>query len=154
MKEKNEKPAGKTIAKETKNPLMRKSLQPPPTAEELKKAVAAKKALALKVNKPLAGDIARIKALQLKEEAIKCKPIVFSDDWYEFSVFCQKLSTGASTVNKWLQNGWLAYSAIGRLRFINRADFDEMMRRFRKPAFFWLTINSGNESLPENGTPS
>lgn len=141
MKKKIEKTEGKTIAEEIESPSPQMSLQPPPSAEELKKAIAAKKAL-IACNKPQAGDIARIRALQIEEEAVKGEPVVFSDEWYEFSVFCQRIKIGPSTVTKWLSNGWLAYSEIGRLRIINRADIDEMMRRFRRPAFFWLHIDA------------
>jgi hypothetical protein len=147
MKKKIEKTKGTTNAEPNQNPTPRMSTQPPPSAEELKKIIAAKKAL--KTNHPQAGDIARIRALQIKEEKIKGEPVVFSDEWYEFSVFCQKITTGASTVSNWLKNGWLAYSQLGRLRIINRADIDEMMRRFRMPAYYWLEIDAANKEKEE-----
>jgi hypothetical protein len=141
MKKKIEKTEGKTIAEEIQYPSPRMSRQLPPSAEKLKEIIAAKKAL-IAGNKPQAGDMARIRALQIEEEAIKGEPVIFSEDWYEFSVFCQRMKISPSTGTKWLSNGWLAYSEIGRFRIINRKDIDEMMRRFRRPAFYWLQIDA------------
>jgi len=90
------------------------------------KAVAAKKALP--------GDIAAIRALKIKDDEVdKYEPIVFSDTCYEFSVFVHKLSAHPKTVVKWLKNGWLVYSELGKMRFINKFDVEDMMLRFRKP---------------------
>lgn len=72
------------------------------------------------------------------EEAEEFETIIFSDQWFEFSVLCRKLHVGPATVTKWLDNGWVAYTEIGRLRLINKWDFEDMMRRFRKPALWCL----------------
>jgi len=134
MNQKNETPARKKNAQKPKTSLRRLSKLAPPTPAELKKAIEAKKALA---KKPLAGDINTLNSVQL-EEAEKFETINFSDDWFEFSVFCKKLHTGPATITKWLDNGWLAYSEIGRVRLINKGDFEDTMRRFRKPAIWCL----------------
>lgn len=116
----------------------------PPGKEPSKKEVAAKRALAAKSNLPQAGDIALINSLKLKERAKnyqtiafgkqKFKSVVFAAEWYEFSQFCEMLQLSKATVRKWLQKGWIAYSETGRVRLINRNDFEDMMRWFRKPA--------------------
>ncbi len=148
MKNKIEKIEGKTIAEEIQHPSPHISRELPPSAEELKEIIAAKKAL-IAANKPLAGDRARMRSLQIEEEAIKGEPVIFSEDWYEFSVFCKRIDISPSTDTKWLSNGWLAYSEIGRFRIINRKDIDEMMRRFRKPAFYWLQIDARRQEKEE-----
>ena len=134
MNQKNETLVRKKNAQKPKTSVRRLSKQAPPTPEEVKKALAAKKALA---KKPLAGDINKMNSLEL-EEAEEFETIIFSDQWFEFSVLCRKLHVGPATVTKWLDNGWVAYTEIGRLRLINKWDFEDMMRRFRKPALWCL----------------
>ena len=138
MNQKNETLVRKKNAQKPKTSARRLSKQAPPTPEEVKKALAAKKALA---KKPQAGDINKMNSLEL-EEAEEFETIIFSDHWFEFSVLCRKLHMGSGTVGKWLENGWLAYSKIGRSRFINKWDFEDMMRRFRKPALWCLSYIS------------
>lgn len=102
-----------------------------PTSEELSKAMAVKLAMS--------KDAALIKSLKLEEEQDKFKPIVFSDTWYEWSVLAQKLHVHPKTLGKWLKNGWLAYSAVGKICIINKADLEEMLLQFRKPSI-WMLI--------------
>ncbi len=121
--------AKKSTAKKDKGSLRRLSSQKPPTDEEAKKALATRKALA--------GDINLMNSLELEYEEIdKYQPIVLSDTWYEVSVLCLKLKIPTRTMNRWLENGWMAYSKIGRFRLINKFDFEETMLYFRKPARF------------------
>jgi hypothetical protein len=103
-----------------------------PSDEEVAKALEARKALP--------GDIAAIQSIKLPDEPPKNEPIVFSDEWYEHLVFSKKIGIHKKTTGKWLENGWLAYSHIGKFRFINKADIEDMMRRFRRPATMLLTI--------------
>ena len=138
MNNQKENNATKPNAKKPKTSKRKLSKQPPPTPAELKKVLAARKAL---LKKPLAGDINTMNSLEL-EEAEEFETIIFSDQWFEFSVLCRKLHVGPATVNKWLDNGWVAYSKIGRLRLINKWDFEDMMRQFRKPALWCLSYIS------------
>lgn len=120
--------SGKT---KTKNATLRKiSTQKPPTAAEMEKALAMKE--------PSITDIAKIQALVMDDSPEIHQPIVLSETYYEFSVFVRKFNMKASTVNSWLKNGWLAYSEIGRFRFINKADIEAMMIHFRRSAK-WAT---------------
>jgi excisionase family DNA binding protein len=115
--------AQKPNAKKRKGSLRRISSQKPPTEEEVKKAMDTRKALA--------GDIAMMNSLKLEDEEIdQFQPIVFSDTWYEFSVFCHRLNIPRRSVNRWLENGWIAYSKLGRFRLINKFDFEETMLYF------------------------
>lgn len=119
--------ASKPADSKKKTTTRRASTQPPPTKEDVQKALAARKALP--------KDIEVIRGLRPDGEAVeKYEPIVFSDTWYEFSVFCRMLHVSSKTVGKWLENGWIAYSKIGRFRIINKFDFEDMMMRFRVPA--------------------
>lgn len=141
-------PALKKSAGNAKEPSKRMISKQTPTKEQLKKAIAQKRALMAKSKLPQAGDIAIISSLHLPEEVEdgsiisfakeRFETVVFSPDWYEFSVFCKILHMGKGTVGKWLSNGWIAYSNPGRIRLINRNDFEDMMRRFRKPATLWM----------------
>jgi hypothetical protein len=115
-----------TASKKAGESKQRISTRNPPTEAEIAKAVAAKK--------PLPGDMALIRSLKLEDEADKFEPIVFSETWYEFSVFVRMLRVHKKTVCKWLDNGWLAYSEVGKMRFINRFDFEDMMMWFRVEA--------------------
>ena len=115
-----------TASKKATASKARISKRPPPTEAELAKAVAAKKALP--------GDIALMRSLTLDEKKDKPQPIVFSDTWYEFSVFVRMIDAHKKTVGKWLTNGWLAYSQVGKMRLINKADVEDMMMWFRVEA--------------------
>lgn len=101
-----------------------------PTSEEFSGAMAVKMALS--------RDAELIKSLKLEEEKDKYEPIVFSETWYELSVLAQKLNVHKKTLSKWLKNGWLAYSEIGKTCIINKADLEEMLLRFRKPSIWAL----------------
>lgn len=127
MKKQNGIAAKTTASKKGKTSLKRMSNYNP-TSEEVAKAVAAKK--------PLAGDIAVIQSLELKEKKDIEQAIVLSETWYEFSVFASMMNTSKKMVSKWLDNGWLAYSILGKIRIINKADVEEMMLHFRKPAIW------------------
>lgn len=121
----------KSAKAKTKNALLRKiSTQKPPTADEIAKAIAMKN--------PSITDIGKIQSLVMDNSPEIHQPIVLSDTWYEFSVFVSKFHMSASTANAWLNNGWLAYSEIGRFRFINKSDIEAMMIHFRRPAK-WAT---------------
>ena len=120
-------PAKKGTAGKKKTSKKRLSTQPPPTKEEAKKI--------LKARKPSPKDIAAMRSITWDgEPAEKYEPIVFSDTWYEFKVFCDMLNIHPKTVGKWLDNGWIAYAKLGRFRIINKFDFEDTMRRFRVPA--------------------
>jgi hypothetical protein len=130
MKLQNGSPAKTTAPKKDKISLAKISLHQP-TEEEIAKALAAKR--------PLPGDISVIQSLEIEDEedeVDKYDPIVLSDTWYEFSVFAKKFHLHPKTAGKWLDNGWLAHSKIGRIRIINKFDIEEMMLYFRKPAIW------------------
>ena len=118
-----------TTAKKVKKFEGLKSTQPPPTAEQL--ADAAKK-------EPTLYDLNLMQSIKIKEPEQEAKTIVFSKIWYEFSQFAIAINTHPNTLAKWLRNGWLAYSEIGKMRYINVADVEAMMLRFRRPALIWL----------------
>jgi len=130
MKKQNALTAKTATSKKAKTSLAKMSTQKPPTEAEIAKAVAA--------TKPLPGDIAKILSLEIVEEVDKYEPIVFSDTWYEFSGFVETFRVHPKTAGKWLDKGWLAYSLLGKLRFINKFDIEDMMLRFRKPAILGL----------------
>ena len=113
-------------AKTQKASLRKISTQQPPTADEMAKAIKAKE--------PSPSDIAAILALKMDNSPEEDKAIVLSDTWYEFSVFVEKFNICPATANTWLNNGWLAYSGLGKMRFINKADIEATMRHFRHPA--------------------
>jgi len=118
---------GKQAKAKTKNASLRKiSTKKPPTTDEMAKAIKAKK--------PSPADIAQIQALEMDNSPERDEAIVFSDTWYEFSVFVKKFNICPATANAWLNNGWFAYSGLGKLRFINKADIEATMRHFRHPA--------------------
>lgn len=87
---------------------------------------------------PNLSDIARIQAIKMEEMPDKIEPIVLSDTWYEYSVFLRKFNVCPNTAKKWLGNGWLPYSQIEKMRFINKADIENMMLRFRRNTFLWF----------------
>lgn len=116
-----------TTGKKNK-PSLKRISEHTPTREEVAKCLARRK--------PTGADIAEIQALKLKEKKTRQFPIVFSDTWYEHSVFVSTMGISKKTVNKWLDNGWLAYSQLGKIRIINKADVEEMMLYFRKPAIW------------------
>lgn len=128
MKKKNG-TAKKTTAKKVKKFEGLKSTQPPPTPEQLEDAAK---------NEPTLYDLNLIRALEIKEPEQQAKPIIFSKIWYEFSQFAIVMNTHPHTLNKWLSKRWLAYSLIGKMRYINVADVEDMMLRFRRPALIWL----------------
>ncbi|MEO8822781.1 MAG: hypothetical protein ABI366_04340 [Ginsengibacter sp.] len=118
-----------------------KSEKGPPNPEEIKKALQAKKELAIEKalakRYPGVTDLAIIKTLVLDEKK-ESDAIILSDHWYEASVLTEKLHLSKNTLNSWMNNGWLAYHLIGRIRLINKADFENMMKVFRRPSIFSL----------------
>jgi hypothetical protein len=129
MKKKNETAATKTTVQKVKKFEGLLSTQPPPTPEQLAEAV---------IEEPTLYDLNLMESLQIKEPEQEGKPIIFSKIWYEFSQFAKVINTHPNTVGKWLRKGWLAYSEIGKMRYINIADVEAMMLRFRRPALMWL----------------
>ena len=118
-----------------------KNVKGPPTPEEIKKALQAKKERAIEKalakRYPGVTDLAIIKTLVLDEKK-ESDAIILSDHWYEASVLTNKLHLSKNTLNSWMNNGWLAYHLIGRIRLINKADFENMMKVFRIPSIFSL----------------
>ncbi|MGN6602618.1 MAG: helix-turn-helix domain-containing protein [Ginsengibacter sp.] len=120
-------PASEGTAGKKKTSQRRLSTQPPPTNAEAKRLLAQRKAFE--------KELTNIGEIRSDGEAVeKYEPIVFSDTWYEFTQFCRMLNLHPKTVSKWLDNGWIAYSKLGRFRIINKFDFEDTMRRFRIPA--------------------
>ena len=121
--------------------LKAKSIKMPPSPEEIKKALQVKKEMAIEraLTKRYPGvtDLAIIKTLALDEKK-ESDAIILSDHWYEASVLTEKLHLSKNTLNSWMNNGWLAYHLIGRIRLINKADFENMMKVFRRPSIFSL----------------
>jgi hypothetical protein len=116
----------KAKTSKSKKPMGRLSTQPLPTLEELEKA--------LKAMKPSPTDVEKMQALKAPEEIDKNPPIILSNRWYEFSVFIREFCISKGTGNSWIDKEWLAYSGIGKFRFINTADIEDMMLYFRHPA--------------------
>ena len=118
-----------------------KSVKTPPSPEEIKKALQVKKEMAIEralaKRYPGVTDLAIIKTLALDEKK-ESDAIILSDHWYEASVLTEKLHLSKNTLNSWMNNGWLAYHLIGRIRLINKADFENMMKVFRRPSIFSL----------------
>ncbi|MDP4284920.1 MAG: hypothetical protein Q8891_10870 [Bacteroidota bacterium] len=84
---------------------------------------------------PTSVDLAEMRKLMLEREEEKARgEIVLSDTWYEFSVFMNKFHICRNTLKKWTDRRWLAYSGIGKLVYINKADLEAMMLHFRHPA--------------------
>src|SRR6185312_4783069 len=129
MKKKNETPAKTTTVEKVKNFQGVLSTQPPPGDEELAQPL---------IEEPTLYDLNVMKSIRINEPEEKGKPIVFSKIWYEFSMFAKVIDTHPNTVAKWMRKGWLPYSQIGKLRYINLADVEAMMLRFRRPALLWL----------------
>jgi|GEM_PF-2550213 len=115
---------GKAKTQETS--LRKISTRKPPTADEMAKAI--------KAIEPTTADIAQIQALKMDNTQERDRAIVLSDNWYEFSVFVKKFKMCPATANTWLKKGWLAYSELGKMRFINKADIEATMIHFRHPA--------------------
>jgi len=133
MEKKNVK-RGKTITtKRAKKPLGIMSTQLPPTEAQIEEALAARN--------PTKGDLALMNLIAIKNEKDKFQPISLSTEWYEFTVFVLRFGLNKRTAGKWLTKGWLSYSLIGKLRFINKSDIEIMMLRFRKSAFFWMSVS-------------
>lgn len=129
MKKKNETVATKTTGQKVKKFEGLLSTQPPPTLEELADAV---------IEQPTLYDLNLMESLRIKEPEQEGKSIIFSKTWYEFSQFAKAIDTHPNTVAKWLRKRWLAYSEVGKMRYINIADVEAMMLRFRRPALMWL----------------
>ena len=81
---------------------------------------------------PTAAELARIRTLKMDNTPDNNEPIVLSDNWYEFSVFIRKFNVSRNTAELWLKNGWLPYSQINRMRYINLADIERFMIKFRR----------------------
>lgn len=116
--------------KKSKKPVGRLSVHIP-TPVDVARAMEAKE--------PTVSDLQKILSLKPEEVLKEEKPIRLSDDWYEFSVFFKTFHISKGTANRWLQNGWLAYSLIGKIRIINKADIEEMMLHFRRPSI-WCSL--------------
>ena len=88
---------------------------------------------------PSLSDITKMQAMQVQMDNMpdKNEPIVLSDTWYEYSVFRSKFNLSIGTANKWLANGWLPFSLLGKMRFINKTDIENMMLRFRRYGLLW-----------------
>ena len=91
------------------------------------------------VLRPTLSDILKIQSINLDHEPDKNEPIILSDTWYAYAVFLAKFHVGSKTVNKWLERGWLPYSQLEKLRFINKTDIENMMLRFRRYTLMWLS---------------
>jgi hypothetical protein len=91
------------------------------------------------VLRPTPADIAKILALKPDDLPDRNEPIILSDTWYEYSVFLAKFNICKNTAGMWLRNGWLPYSQIKKMRFINKKDIDDMMNQFRRSALLWIT---------------
>lgn len=116
----------------------------------LQNKVKASKASSVKVNAiqssppakivkaPTLIDIAKMQAIKMDHVPDKNEPIVLSDTWYEYSVFLAKFHVCPNTAKKWLGNGWLPYSQIGKMRFINKTDIENMMMQFRRYTLLWM----------------
>jgi hypothetical protein len=129
MKKKIESPATKTPAQKVKKFEGLLSTQPPPTPGELATAVR---------DEPTLYDLNIMESLPINKQEQEGKPIIFSKTWYEFSHFAKVMNTHPNTVAKWLRKRWLAYAEVGKMRYINVADVEAMMLRFRKPALICL----------------
>ena len=129
--------AAKTASKKTPKTSSARISKFTPTQEDITKAMAA-----------MSKDAEVISSLKLEDEEVdKYQPIVFSDTWYEASVLAKKLHLHPKTLNRWMDKGWLAYSPLGKIRLINKFDFEDMLLHFRKPAIWaivWLMPFFGN----------
>jgi hypothetical protein len=129
MRKLNVKPAKAGNAKKTKASIGRISKEKPPTDAE----------------------IAKMQSLKLDDLPDKNEPIVLSETWYEYSVFRNKFNICPGTANNWLRKGWLAYSGVGKMRFINKTDIEDMMRHFRRPSiwtsFLTLLLNDSVSAI-------
>ena len=79
---------------------------------------------------PTSKDINEINSLQIIVPKI-IAPIDYSEGWLEFDVFLEKYSVSPSTVNNWMNYGWLPYSQIVRTRYIHGSDMGNMLLQFR-----------------------
>ena len=104
------------------------SMKSSPPSKTFKAGVAAS---------PTISDIIKMQAINTDDAPDNNEPIVLSDTWYEYSVFKSKFNLSPNTAKKWLDNCWLPYSELGKLRFINKADIENMMLRFRRHGLYW-----------------
>ena len=81
---------------------------------------------------PTLSDIMKMQEMKMDDTPGKNKPIVLSDTWYEFSEFRSMFNLSPGTAHKWLANGWFPFSELGKLRFLNKADIENTMLRFRR----------------------
>lgn len=81
---------------------------------------------------PAPGDLAKIQALKMDHAPDTHGGITLSDTWYEFSDFLRIFRVSANTVKSWYRKGWLPITQIERMRYINKADVENMMLRFRR----------------------
>jgi hypothetical protein len=130
-----DKQAAKTSKSKTTNARLSKQS---PSTDEIVRALQVKKQM---------DQIDKVETeLQKKDPAEKDELIVLSDTWYEFSVFWRKFNIYSGTADSWLKKGWLAYSEVGKMRFINKTDIEEMMMHFRRPsiwaALFFMLLNN------------
>ena len=88
--------------------------------------------------KPTLSDIIKIQSLEMDMTPDPNEPIILDAAWYEYSVFKDKFHLSTGTANNWLNQGWLPHSKIVKMRFINKADIERMMLRFRRYTLVWL----------------
>jgi hypothetical protein len=122
-----------------KNAVPAKSIKASAAKKPSKKKVNSKKAITgTSTRKPTLSDILKIQAMKIDEQPDRHAPIVLSDTWYEYSVFLDKFHVSINTANNWLKYGWLPFSQLGRIRFINKTDIENMLLRFRRYTLVWL----------------
>ena len=88
--------------------------------------------------KPTLSDIIKVQSLEMDMTPDPNEPIILDAEWYEYSVFKDKFHLSPNTANNWLDKGWLPHSKIVKMRFINKADIERMMLRFRRYTLVWL----------------
>lgn len=124
MKKKNAMPASNSKAKISKMSSAKVDATKP---EEAPKIITFHGAV-----KPTLSDIIKVQSLELDNLPDPNEPIILDEAWYEYSVFKNKFNLSPNTANNWLDQGWLPHSKIIKMRFINKADIERMMLRFRR----------------------